>query len=133
MQKSSQVAAISSQLEKRFKPKQQNILATRKVLQEEADKLSRNSTVMSENDRTKLQNKIIAERANLQTTEISFQQELNAAQTQETQKFMQKLKGVLGEFAKKGNYTLIMIKQGLPYVDDRFDITDTVLAALEKR
>ena len=33
MQKSSQVAAISSQLEKRFKPKQQAILADRKSVQ----------------------------------------------------------------------------------------------------
>ena len=88
---------------------------------------------MSEAERTKLQTKIIAERANLQTTEISFQQELNAAQTQETQKFMQKLRGVLGDLAKKGNYTVILIKQGLPYVDDKLDITDTVLTSLEKR
>lgn len=133
MQKSSQVAAMSSQLEKRFKPKQQAILSARKALQEQAEKLNRNAAVMSEGDRTKLQNKIIADRANLQSSEISFQQEVNAAQTQETQKFMQKLRGVLSQLAKSGSYTLIMIKQGLPYVDDKFDITDMVLAALEKR
>src|SRR5262249_32945014 len=68
MLKSSQVAAISSQLEKRFKPKQQAILADRKSVQEQADKLARNATTMSEAERTKLQTKIIAERANLQTT-----------------------------------------------------------------
>ena len=48
MQKSSQVAAISRQLEKRFKPRQQTILAARKSLQEEAEKLHRNASVMSE-------------------------------------------------------------------------------------
>jgi outer membrane protein len=133
MQKSSQVAAISSQLEKRFKPKQQAILAARKALQEQVEKLNRNTAVMSEGDRTKLQNKIIADRANLQSSEISFQQEVTAAQTQETQKFMQKLKGVLSQVAKNENYTLIMIKQGIPYVDDKLDITDIVLTALEKR
>lgn len=133
MQKSSEVAAISKDLEKRFKPRQQTILAARKSLQEEAEKLNRNASVMSEGDRTKLQNRIIADRANLQSSEISFQQEVNAAQTKETQKFMQKLRSVLSGVAKNGSYTLIMIKQGLPYVDDKLEITDTVLSALEKR
>jgi outer membrane protein len=133
MQKSSQVAAIASQLEKRFKPRQQNILAARKALQDQAEKLNRNASVMREGDRTKLQNKIIADRANLQSSEISFQQEVNAAQTQETQKFMQKLRGILTQIAKSGSYTMIMIKQGIPYVDDKLDITDAVLTALEKR
>lgn len=132
MQKSSEVAAVNSQLEKRFKPKQQNILSSRKALQEEIEKTTRNSAVMSEGDRTKLQNKIIADRANLQSAEISFQQEVNAAQTQETQKFMRKLRDRVAEVARNGNFTLIMVKQGIPYVDDKLDVTDTVLGLLEK-
>lgn len=134
MQKSSQIAAIRSQLEKQFKPKQQSILAARKALQDEAEKLNRNSAVMSESDRTKLQNKIIADRANLQSSEISYQQELSSAETQETQKFMQKLKDVVAQVARKGGYTMIMVKQGIPYVDDKqLDVTDAVLAVLEKK
>ena len=133
MQKSSQVAAINSQLEKRFKPKQQVILASRKSLQEEVEKLNRNTAVMSESDRTKLQNKVIAERANLQSAEISFQQEVNGAQNQETQKFMGKLRDKVAQAAHNGNYTMIMVKQGLPYVDDKLDITDVVLNMLEKK
>jgi outer membrane protein len=133
MKKSSQVAAINSQLEKQFKPKQQNILVSRKTLQEEVEKLNRNSAVMSDSDRTKLQNKIIAERANLQSAEISFQQELNSAQGQETQKFMRKLKEQVTQVAHNGNYTMIMVKQGIPYVDDKLDVTDAVLNMLEKK
>lgn len=135
MQKSSQVIAIGNQLEKRFKPKQQSILAARKALQEEAEKSNRNSATMSDVDRTKLQNKIIADKANLQSSEISYQQEVNAAQTQEMQKFMKHLQEVLNQVAKNGNYTLIMVKQGIgiPYVDQRLDITDTVLASLENK
>lgn len=133
MQKSSQVAAITGQLEKRFKPKQQTLLAARKALQEEEEKFHRNAAVMSEGDRANLQTKIIADRANLQNSEMSFQREVNTVQTQETQKFMQKLKSILTQVAKNGSYTLIMVKQGIPYVDDKLDMTDTVLAALEKR
>lgn len=132
MQKSSQVAAINSQLEKRFKPRQQTILASRKALQEEAEKLTRNTAVMSETDRSKLQNKLIADRATLQTAEISYQQEVTNAQTQETKKFMSKLKDVVTQVAQSGGYTLIMVKQGVPYVNDKLDVTDTILAALEK-
>lgn len=133
MQKSSQVIAINNQLEKRFKSKQQNILASRKMLQEEAEKLDRNSAVLSQTERSKLQNKIIADRANLQSTEISYQQEVNSVQSQETQKFMRKLKDVVTQVAQSGGYTLIMIKQGIPYVSDKLDVTDSVLAILEKK
>jgi outer membrane protein len=133
MQKSSQVIAINSQLEKRFKSKQQNILASRKMLQEEAEKLDRNSAVMTQAERTTLQNKIIADRANLQSTEISYQQEVNSVQSQETQKFMRKLKDVVTQVAQSGGYTLIMIKQGIPYVKDNLDVTDSVLTILEKK
>lgn len=132
MQKSSQVAAINNQLEKRFKPRQQAILASRKALQQKAEKLSRNAAVMSETDRAKLQNELIAERANLQTTEVSYQQDVTADQTKETQNFMRKLKNVVTQVAQSGGYTLIMVKQGVPYVDDKLEVTDAVLAALEK-
>jgi outer membrane protein len=133
MQKSSQVAAVNSQLEKQFKPKQQAIVNASKTVREEIEKLDRNSAVMSEGDRTKLHNKIIADKANLQSSEISFQQEVKAAQEREMQKIMKKLKEVIEQVAKNGGYSLIMVKQGVPYVNENLDVTDAVIKTLEKR
>lgn len=133
MKQSSQFAAMNRDLEKRFKSKQQNILASHKALQEAAEKLNRNGPLMSDTDRAKLQNKIIADRANLQSAEISFRQEVNAVQGEEMRKFMAKLKNEATKLSRNENYTMIAFKQGALYVDDRLDVTDTILAMLEKR
>lgn len=132
MQKSNQIATINSQLTKEFKPRQDKILALQKSLQDETDQLSRNSATMTETDRNKLQDKIIADRANLQGMSLSFQRDVNSAQNQGMQKFMTQLNGVVNIIAKENNFDLILQRAGVPFVKTSLDITNQVLDQLNK-
>lgn len=132
MQKSNQIATINSQLTKEFKPRQDKILALQKALQDETDQLTRNSATMTESDRNKLQDKIIADRANLQGMSLSFQRDVNAAQNQGMQKFMTQLNGVVNTVAKANNFDLILQRAGVPFVKTELDVTNKVLDQLNK-
>jgi outer membrane protein len=130
MQKSPQIIAINAQLNKQFKPRQDKLAAAAKELQSETDQLNRGRATMSADDRNKLQNKIIIDRANLDTSGLNFKNDLAAAQNQALQSFMSKLAGVVDGLAKSGKYDLILQRNGLPYVNSNLDLTSQVLKGL---
>lgn len=131
LQKSSKMAAINDQLTKQFKPRQDKLAAAQKVLQDESDDLNKNAATMNANDRNKLQDKIIADKANFEGMAVSFRRDLAAAQNQDLQGFMAKLTGVVNGIAKSDNYDLILQRSGVPFAKDSLDITNQVLKALD--
>jgi outer membrane protein len=130
MQKSSQFAAINAQLTKQFKPRQDKLAAMQKDLQSEVDELNKNSTTMNADERNKLQDKVIADRGNLETASLSFRRDLATQQNQDLQTFMNKLTGVVASIAKSGGYDMILQRNGVPYVNEKFDVTSQVLQQL---
>lgn len=133
LQKSPQIAAINNQLTKEFKPRQDKIVAAQKDLQAEADRLNKNGATMSDADRNKLQDQIIADKANVQGMAISFQRDLQQAQNKSMQDFMNQLTAVVNDVAKKGGYDLILQRAGVPYANNSLDITNQVLQELNKK
>lgn len=132
MQKSPMVAQLNKQLQAQFQPRQDQLVKAQNDLQAEVDKLNKNGAVMSNADRSALQDKIIADRANLQGLSQSFQQDLNSAQSQAMQQFMGKLQAAVNTVAANGKYDLILQRSGTPYVSNALDVTDQVLAQLPK-
>lgn len=133
MQKSSQIATINTQLTKEFQPRQQKIINDQKALQDEVDQLNRNTATMTETERNKLQDKIIADRSNLQGMMLSFQRDVNTAQNQAMQKFMSQLSVVVSSVAKNNNFDLVLQRAGVPYVKSELDVTAQVLEQMNKK
>ncbi len=119
MQKSKQIAAVNEQLTKEFQPRQQKIVELQKSLQ-------------TDTDRTKLQDQITSDRANVQGLMMSFQRDVNQAQNDALKKFMTQLNGVISNVAKAGNFDLILQRAGVPYVKTDLDVTSQVLDQLNK-
>lgn len=133
LQKSPQIAAINNQLTKDFKPRQDKIVAAQKDLQAEVDKLNKNANVMNDADRNKLQDQIIADKANVQGMAISFQRDLQQAQSKSMQDFMAQLTTIVNDVAKKGGYDLILQRAGVPYANNSLDVTAQVLQELNNK
>jgi outer membrane protein len=132
LQKSNQIKTINEQLTKQFKPRQDKIIAQQKQIQDETNKINKEGSVINANDRNKLQDKIIKERADLQGVAVAFQRDVSNAQNQAMQGFMTKLTAVVNNIAKAGNYDLIMQRAGVPYVKENLDVTKPVLDELNK-
>lgn len=130
MQKSAQMAAINAQLTKQFKPRQDKIAALQQSLQNESDQLNRNGATMTVDARNALQDKIIADKANLEAMSVSFRRDLATAQNQDLQTFMNKLSAVVNGIAKAGNYDLILQRAGVPFANPSLDITSQALKAM---
>jgi outer membrane protein len=126
LQKSPLMVSLNDGLNKQFKPRQDEINNASKALQEELYNLN-STTNMSADDRSKLQNKIITDKANVDVMTTTFQKDLAIAKDQASQKFMTKLADVINKVAKDGRYDLIEQRTNLLYLNTSLDITTQIL------
>lgn len=132
MEKSPQIAQIRNNLRKEFDPRQKKLVAAQATLKNDADRLRRDNAIMNNNDRKQLEQKILAEQADLQKTQMSFQQDLMSAQNKALKGFLDNVKGIVTKIAKDDNLTLVITKDTVAY-ENGLDITNKVLAQLPKK
>lgn len=134
LQKAPQMAAISADIQKQFKPREAKIVAAEKELQAKMAKLKRDgSLVMSEDERAQLQNKVISEKATLSGMIASFQQDLNNAQNKAMQNLMTQINTIITKIGADGKYTMIVVRDATAYFDKALDITPQVIQQLGKK
>ncbi|MBY0544606.1 MAG: OmpH family outer membrane protein [Gammaproteobacteria bacterium] len=131
LQHSTQAKAAGDTLKKQFKPRQQKILDAQKQLQDDQDKLKRDSSVMSASDAQALQTKISSEGRDLQQMQDDYMQDLRAAQQQAMQQVLAKIQTIVQKIATQGHYDLILQKNTVAYSSPRIDITQQVIDAME--
>lgn len=131
MKESPQVAALNKQLQDQFKPRQEKIVAAQKSMQNDIEKFKKDSTVMSNADKTKAEEKINAEQIAIAKMGQSFQQDLNKAQGESMQKFMGNLQNAVNDVAKQGKYSMIVNRAAVPYYNPSLDVTKQVLADMK--
>jgi outer membrane protein len=130
LQKAPLMVTLNDNLVKKFKSRQDEINNANKTLQDEATQLQYNSNTINEADRTKLQNKILSDKANVQILDASFQRDLAIAKDEAMQTFMAKFTQVIGKMAKDGKYDIIEQRTNLAYVNSDLDITSDLLKQL---
>jgi len=130
MQKSPQVKTMVSKLKSQFKPRQDKIVALQKKLDEDLNKLKRDSAVMKKAEKAKVRDRVMTARRDLQQMEQNYQQDLRMAQGQAMDKFYKKVSAAVKTVAKRDGYDLVMQKGAVPYASDRALITEKVLKEL---
>lgn len=125
--KSSLLISMNDKLTKKFKPRQDEVNAAKKQLQDEVDQLNLNNATMSTDDRTKLQEKIITDKANVDILAASFERDLTLAKNKDLQTFTSKLSDAISKVAQEGNYDIIEQRSNLTYVNTKLDITQPIL------
>ncbi len=131
MKESPQVAALNKQLQDQFKPRQEKIVAAQKSMQSEIEKFKKDSSVMNNADKTKLEEKINTEQMAIAKMGQSFQQDLSKAQGESMQKFMGNLQTAVDSVAKQGKYSVIVNRAAVPYFDPSLNVTQQVLDAMK--
>ncbi len=129
MQQSAKFQKIQKALEKRFSSRKEELVAEQQLLQADAEKLNRDAAVMTPDSKTKLQEKIVKGKRELQRKQEDFQREVSIEQNKKMQQFSAEVRSVIAKTAKKGGYDLI-IQEPLPYVNKRVDITAQVIKDL---
>lgn len=130
LEKAPEMKTIRSDLTSKFKSRQEALQQANKMLRSKMDDLYKNGTVMSENDRQKLQETIAKDRRDVVRMQQNLQDDLTLAQNQAVQGLLSKVNKVVISLAKKGKYDVVLQKDGLAYASEKVDITQAVLDKL---
>jgi len=133
LQQSPRVAELSKKLETQFKTRQSKIGDEQKSLQDQLDKLKKESPTMSQKDREVTQKKIASERAELVKQVVAYQQDLQKEQNKIMQNILNNLNGIVSGIAKNESYALVLDSQAVIYASDGNDITKTVADEFNKK
>lgn len=130
---SPQMKAAADDLRKQFKPRQDKILAAQQNLQKDQDKLKRDGSVMSQSDADALQSQITTEGRDLQRMQEDYMQDLRTAQQEAMAKFLASVDSVVQKITTQQGFDLILRRDTVAYASPRVDITQQVIAALNKK
>lgn len=128
---SNQAESVLKELKAEFDPKDQKLTAQREKLRKMESELEKKALVIKESDRQDLEKQIRDLRRLIKRETDAFREELNVRQNEELRKLERLVLKVVGKIAEEEKYDLI-IHQGAIFASNRIDITDKVLAALNK-
>ncbi len=132
LEESPQARAAQQALEGEFLPRQRELAAQQKTLQEKADKLKREAAVMSEADRTKAEREVREGEINLSRRFTELQEDANLRRNEEFGKVQRALLQEVQVWARANGYQLV-ISDGVLFAAETVDITPQVVAAIKAK
>lgn len=131
LDKAPQAEQARTRIEREFAPKDRNLVDQQKELRSLEDQLVRDGSVMTAEQRSKLEGDIRARRRDLRRLQEEFREELNLRRNQELGNLQRKVIEVIQELAKAEKYDLV-VGDGVLYAGERIDITDKVISRLKE-
>jgi outer membrane protein len=132
MEAAPQAKSAQSKIEAEFAPREKELVALQREIKKLEDKLTRDGTVMSESERTKLERKILSKRRDMKRTQEEFRDDLNIRRNEVLAKLQKDMYQAVVTLAKEQKFDLIL-SQGVVYSSDKVDITDSVLKKLKAK
>ncbi len=127
-----QAEAARKALEKEFAPKDRELVAAQKELKKLQDKLNKDSAIMSETNRKKLERKIVSQRRELKRRQEEFRDDLNFRRNEEFSKIQRQIVKAIQDIAKEEKYDLV-VGEGVIYASDRINLTKKIIERLKKK
>jgi len=130
MEQSPQAAAMKAQLQKEFEPVDRELVVMQKKLKESEDRLTKDSAIMSESERSKLERDIIGQRRELKRKQDQFRDDLNFRQNEEVSKIQKEIIKAVQTVARENNYDIVL-SDGVIFASSKVNITDKVINYLK--
>ena len=132
LEESPQAKAAQQALEGEFLPRQRDVAAQQKSLQEKREKLSKEAAVMSEADRVRTEREVRDLELNVQRRYNELQEDLNLRRNEEVGKMQRALLQEIQAYARANGYQLI-VSDGVLFAAEGVDITPQVVAAIKSK
>ncbi|MDH3693724.1 MAG: OmpH family outer membrane protein [Gammaproteobacteria bacterium] len=129
LEESPQSKAAIENLEKEFRPREQELLALRDRITQAESEIDKNSLVMSDEDRDKRTRELIDMRRKLKREQQEMREDYNLQRNQALGKLQQVVSDKIIEIAKEDGFDIIF--QQAVWASKRIDITDKVLKKLQ--
>lgn len=131
MEAAPQVKAAQAKIEAEFAPREKELVKMQQDIRTMEDRMSRDSSIMSESESSKLQRDVLAKQRDLKRSQEEFRDDLNIRRNEVLSKLQKEIYDVVVAFAKEQNFDLILT-QGVVYSSDRIDVTESVLKKLKQ-
>ncbi|MGQ0384026.1 MAG: OmpH family outer membrane protein [Gammaproteobacteria bacterium] len=132
LEESPQAKAAQQTLEGEFLPRQRDVAAQQKSLEEKRDKLKREAAVMSEADRVRAEREVRDLEVSLQRRFNELQEDLNLRRNEEVGRMQRALLAEVQAYARANGYQLV-VSEGVLFAAEVVDITPQVVAALKAK
>ena len=132
LEESPQAKAAQQALESEFLPRQRDVAAQQKSLQEKREKLQKEAAVMSEADRVRTEREVRDLELNVNRRFNELQEDLNLRRNEEVGKMQRALLTEVQAYARANGYQLI-VSDGVLYAADALDITPQLVAAIKSK
>jgi len=131
LEQAPQAEAVRNTLQSEFAPRDASLVAEQKKVKELEDKLSRDGTVMSEEERRKLERDILSQKREIKRARDEFTEDFNIRRNEALAKMQREIALSIVTLAKEKGYDLIL-ENGVIYASDRVDITGEVIERLKR-
>jgi outer membrane protein len=133
MQESPQFKAMGQTLQDEFAPRQREILQQQQNFKAKAEKFQRDSAVMSDAEKSKMERELREAQRDLERKSNEFKDDANLRQNEELGKLQRALIAEVQSYAKSGNFDLVVGQGAAVFHKDALDITRPVLAAIQAK
>ena len=120
--------AAQAKLEAEFSKREKELADQSAQLKAAADKLDKDSPMLSEAERTRRQRDLVEQDRDLQRKRREFQEDLNQRRNEELASIVERANRVIKQIFDKEKYDVIL--QEVVFASPRVDITDKVIQAL---
>jgi len=132
LEESPQARAAQQALEGEFLPRQRDVAAQQKSLEEKRDKLKREAAVMSETDRVRAEREVRDLELSVQRRFNELQEDLNLRRNEEIGRMQRALLQEVQAYARANGYQLV-VSEGVLFAAEAVDITPQVVAQLKAK
>ena len=125
-----QAAAVTDALTAEFQPRQREIVAKQKELEELTEKVQRDLAVMGETERRNAEKDVRELQREVSRLQNEFQEDLNLRRNEELGILQRALLKEVQEYAQSAGFDLV-VGDGVLYASSAVNITENVLRAME--
>ena len=131
LQKSPQAQAASQEMSKKFDSRKKDLMAEQDKIKNLQDQLSKNGAVMSANQVQDAQSQLDELQRDFSRKQSDYMDDVNMERNAALSRLQQDVLKAVQEFAQEKKYNLI-VGDGVFYKDNSVDVTDQVLAQMQK-
>lgn len=132
IEESPQAKTAMQALEDEFKPRQREIVNQQKELKAREEKFTRDSTVMSETERSRAEKDLRDSQRELLRRQNEFVEDLNVRRNEELGKLQKSLLAEVQSYARAQGYDLV-VGEGVLFAKETINITPAVLSAMKAK
>ena len=132
LEQAPQAKSARERLEQEFAPRDSQLAAQQKTLSAQEEKLARDGSIMSDDERRKLERDVLSQQRDLKRAREAFTEDLNLRRNEEFSKLQREVGDAIVSIAKQDGYDLIF-ESGVVYASDKVDLTERVLGLLRQQ